>query len=172
MSSLLRSAAALSVALATLVVLVCAPAPRARGSGLGFGWPLAPPVQVTRGFDPPAQRWQAGHRGIDLAAAAGATVRAAGAGVVSFAGRVGGRPVVSIRHDDDLLTTYEPVIATVRLGDRVSRGDPIGTLAAGHPGCAGAACLHWGARRGRGHDSVYFDPRALIGGLRVRLKPL
>lgn len=130
-----------------------------------------PSAPVVRGFDLPEQRWQPGHRGIDLGAAEGAEVRAAGDGIVHHVGVIAGRPVVSIRHDDALLTTYEPVRAVVRRGQHVTRGSVIGTLESGHAGCA-TPCLHWGARRGSGHDAVYIDPRTLLGSVRVRLKPL
>jgi len=132
-----------------------------------YRWPLAGPPPVVRGFDPPARPWLAGHRGVDLAARPGATVTAAGAGVVFFAGPVAGRPVVSIAHPDGLRTTYEPVEPVVAVGDRVAAGDPIGVLSAGHPGCPQPACLHWGVRRG----DDYLDPLLLLGLGRVRLLP-
>ena len=136
-------------------------------AALFFTWPLSP-APVVRSFDPPPQPWLAGHRGADLAGAPGAPVVSAGPGTVLFAGVVAGRGVVSIGHPGGLRTTYEPVAATVRAGDGVRAGDPIGTLAAGHPGCPAAACLHWGLRRGE----AYLDPLALLGRGRVRLLPL
>ncbi|MFI5888823.1 murein hydrolase activator EnvC family protein [Actinoplanes sp. NPDC051513] len=126
------------------------------------------PPRVVRRFDPPPRPWLAGHRGVDLAAAPSAEVVAAGAGTVVFAGEVAGRGVVSVAHPGGLRTTYEPVTATVAVGDRLALGDPIGRLAAGHPGCAAPACLHWGLRR----DDLYLDPLALLGLGRVRLLPL
>ncbi len=136
-----------------------------------YGWPLVPRPAVVRAFDPPEQRWMPGHRGVDLASTAGAVVFSAGAGVVNFAGDVGGKSVVSVRHADGLLTTYEPVTPSVRAGQPVSRGSPIGTLLAGHPGCL-TVCLHWGARRGAGSGARYLNPLALLGEVRVRLKPV
>ncbi len=122
-------------------------------------WPLPPTPRVVRGFDPPAQRWLAGHRGVDLAAVPGDIVVAAGAGVVTFAGPVAGRGVVTVTHGD-LRTTYEPVTATVDVGDVVAAGDPIGTLAAGAGHCGGyPTCLHWGLLRG----GTYLDPLSLLG---------
>jgi murein DD-endopeptidase MepM/ murein hydrolase activator NlpD len=106
---------------------------------------------------------------VDLAAAPGATVRAAGAGTVVFAGQVAGRGVVSVAHPGGLRTTYEPVaVANHRPGDTVGAGEEIGALAPGHPGCPEAACLHWGLRRG----ADYLDPLTLLGLGRVRLLPL
>jgi len=95
-------------------------------------------------------------------------VLAAGDGVVVFAGMVAGRPVVSIDHAGGLRTTYEPVDPTVAAGQQVARGSPVGTLLAGHHGCAVTACLHWGLRRGE----TYLDPLALLEVPRVRLLPM
>ena len=81
----------------------------------------ARPVEgaVTRPFDPPPDRYGAGHRGADLAGAPGSPVLAAGDGVVVFAGMVAGRPVVSVDHAGGLRTTYEPVDAVVGAGQPV-----------------------------------------------------
>lgn len=137
-----------------------------------FSAPLPPRPTVVRAYDPPEQRWLSGHRGVDFAAAPGTEVLAAGDGVIRFAGVVGGKPSVSVMHPNGLITSYEPVRASVQVGARVMRGDRIGTVLAGHPGCPVAACLHWGARRGSGHAAAYTDPLGLLGAVRVRLKPL
>ena len=108
------------------------------------GGPYLPPVlplRVAAGYDPPEQPWQPGHRGVDLAAAEGAAVRAAATGTVSFAGSwwtAGGR-----HRPRRVRTTYEPVAPTVVAGQVVAVGDPIGTIAAGAH-CS-QRCLHWGA---------------------------
>lgn len=124
------------------------------------------PGQVLRGFDPPAQRWLTGHRGVDLALAVGSPVRAADDGRVAFAGVVAGKPVVSIDHADGIRTTYEPVHARVRRGEAVTAGQVIGTLGHPHDGKPG---LHWGARSG---SEDYLDPLSLLGQPVIRLKPL
>lgn len=132
-----------------------------------FGWPVALPVVLTD-FDPPVTPYGSGHRGIDLAAAVGTVVTAAGAGRVVYAGPLAGRGVVSIEHRSGLRTTYEPVLPRVAVGSLVTAGQPIGTVTAGHRPCAPATCLHWGARCG----AVYLDPRSLLPGRwRVRLLP-
>jgi murein DD-endopeptidase MepM/ murein hydrolase activator NlpD len=134
-----------------------------------FVWPLAGPPVVIGKFDPPAEPWLPGHRGVDLAAALEQSVYAAGAGTVSFAGRVAGIGVVSITHANGLRTTYEPVAATVHAGDRVAIGTAIGRIDARLSHCppGSVACLHWGLIRA----GVYLDPLTLLGLGEVRLYP-
>lgn len=133
------------------------------GTGPGARcWPVRGPGArgrpvVLRGFDPPAQPWAAGHRGVDLRASPGTPVRAAAPGEVAFTGRVAGIPIVVIRLPGGLRTTYEPVRATVPVGARVPAGRTVGTLAGPLPHCAGP-CLHWGLLR----DAVYLDPLLLL----------
>ena len=134
----------------------------------GFVLPVAPPPLVLTPFAPPVDRYGAGHRGVDLVAADGSSVVAAGAGVVIFAGGLAGRGVVSIVHEGGLRTTYEPVTAAVPAGASVAAGQLIGALEPGHAGCAPASCLHWGARLA---DRVYLDPMSLLEPWRVRLLP-
>lgn len=130
-------------------------------------WPLRPQPAVVAGFAPPDAPYGAGHRGVDLAGTAGQEVRAALPGTVSFAGRIAGRGVVVVQHGDTR-TTYEPVTATHPVGTEVSAGQVLGTLALVGSHCFPRACLHWGWLRA----SVYLDPLALVGVLRVRLLPL
>ncbi|TCK25420.1 M23 family metallopeptidase [Pseudonocardia endophytica] len=138
-----------------------------RAPGADYAWPMVPTPDVAQPFRAPSFRFGRGHRGADLAGAAGQAVLAAREGTVVFAGRVAGRPVVSVDHPDGLRTTYEPVVATVKPGDRPAVGDPLGVLVAGHAGCA-VACLHWGVRRGK---VDYLDPLVLVRPPRLRLLP-
>lgn len=132
-----------------------------------FGWPLAPPHPVLRQFEAPATPYGPGHRGVDLGGTAGEAVLAAGDGLVLYAGPLAGRSVVSLEHPDGLRTSYEPVRPAVAVGQSVRRGQVIGFLLAGHPGCpAGQVCLHWGVHR----EKEYLDPLRLVTG-QVRLLP-
>ncbi|HET7311603.1 MAG TPA: M23 family metallopeptidase [Mycobacteriales bacterium] len=131
-------------------------------------WPLGGATQVRQGFAPPAQAWLAGHRGVDLLGRPGEWVRASGAGVVHFAGRIAGVGIVSVQHPEGLLTTYQPVRAVVRVGQALRAGQPLGRLMRAGSHCAPAACLHWGMRRG----ASYLDPLGLVGAAKVRLWPL
>jgi murein DD-endopeptidase MepM/ murein hydrolase activator NlpD len=130
-------------------------------------WPLAPAPEVAAPFDPPAQTWSAGHRGVDLLGTPGQQVHTALAGTVTFAGTIAGRGVVVVSHGARR-TTYEPVAASVRRGAEVPSGAMIGTLqrAGGH--CLPRACLHWGLIQG----TTYLDPLTLLGLGPVRLLPL
>ena len=150
-----------------VALLLLGPTVPPHGSG-PYQWPLDGSPPITRPFQPPPEPWRPGHRGVDLGAHAGDPVRAAGPGVVAFAGVVAGRPVVSVDHPGGLRTTYEPVAPVVRAGQAVTAGTVLGTLLAGHAGCPVAACLHWGLRQG----DAYLDPLALLGLAHVRLLPL
>ena len=122
-----------------------------------WGWPLGARPAVGRRFQPPTTAYAAGHRGVDLLGRDGQPVVAAGAGRVSYAGLLAGRGVVVVDHGA-LRTTYEPVSASVRVGEQVALGALLGTLVGGHLGCPVAACLHWGLRRGED----YLDPLQLV----------
>ena len=124
-------------------------------------WPVGSRPLVVRGWEPPATPYGPGHRGVDLAALPSAPVRAVAPGRVSFAGRVGGRGVVSVElsgtGEPPLRTTYGPVHATVRKGDEVTAGDTLGTLDPSPAHCP-ASCLHWGLLRAR----TYLNPLSLL----------
>ncbi|WP_328353933.1 M23 family metallopeptidase [Mycobacterium sp. NBC_00419] len=156
---------------AVIVALLSFAEPAAAQTGR-LQWPLRPPPAVTRGFDAPAPDWHRGHRGVDLAGTPGQEVYAAGPATVVFAGTLAGRPVVSLAHPGGLRTSYEPVDAVVRVGQRVDGSSVLGRLVAGHPGCPAAACLHWGAMWGPAARADYVDPTALLAGTPIRLKPL
>ncbi|CAJ1506463.1 M23 family metallopeptidase [[Mycobacterium] burgundiense] len=157
------------IAAALVLILLAAPA---RAQWPRLDWPLRPAPTVLRSFDAPTPNWQRGHRGVDLGARVEATVYAAGPARVVFAGMLADRPVVSLAHPGGLRTSYEPVRPAVRVGQLVDAASPIGTVQAGHPGCAAPACLHWGAMWGPAARADYVDPLGLLAQTRVRLKPL
>ncbi|PRZ15683.1 peptidoglycan DD-metalloendopeptidase family protein [Nesterenkonia sandarakina] len=120
-----------------------------------------PPVvaEELRPFARPPSLWGAGHRGVDLGPLGDASsIRAPADGEVSFVGVVVDRPVLSIRHGDGYLSSFEPVESSLEVGDRVSAGDPVGTLAQGTGHCA-TPCLHWGVRL----YGEYINPLTLTG---------
>lgn len=132
-----------------------------------WGWPLLGTPDIARPYDPPAQRWLPGHRGVDLAGVRGEPVLSVEAGVVSYSGEIAGVGVLSVTHSDGLRSTYQPVVDRVARGSRVGRGQEIGTLdLGGH--CVLHDCLHLGARRGE----TYVDPTPLLLGVELTLLPV
>lgn len=129
----------------------------------------------------PKENWERGHRGVDIRASPGDEIVASSAGTVAFAGVVAGTPVVSVDHRGGLRTTYEPVRASVRKGQKVRRGEVLGVLADAARLPEGARRdpgLSWGAKVRRGETPkgrakwVYLDPLELIGAAVVRLIPV
>lgn len=121
-----------------------------------WSWPVSPP-RITVAYRAPAHAYGPGHRGIDLAGAVGAEVRPPDDGIVAFVGVVVDRPLITIDHGGGLVSTMEPVRATVSLGASVHRGQPVGTVGTGGHTTPGE--LHLGARR----DDVYLNPLRLLG---------
>jgi murein DD-endopeptidase MepM/ murein hydrolase activator NlpD len=146
-----------TAALAALLGVLPGAAPRA---GPVWSWPVPPPHTVVRPYAAPATRYGPGHRGIDLAAAAGTPVTSPDDGTVRFAGRVVDRGVLSIDHGA-VVSSFEPVRPLVHAGERVMRGEVVAVVAepgATHP----AGVLHLGARVQDG----YVSPLLLLGLLR------
>jgi len=153
-----------TVALATAALLsataASAIAPRVAEPRVTYAPPLAGPLELARRFERPPQPWAAGHRGVDLRTVQGAPVLAPADGVVSFAGSVAGRGVVTVAHPDGRRSSLEPVQPAVTLGERVAAGQQVGTVQPGGSHCAPGTCLHWGVRVG----TAYVDPLGLLPG--------
>jgi murein DD-endopeptidase MepM/ murein hydrolase activator NlpD len=152
----------------SLFLAALSPAP-ARAAGT-WSWPVVGPV--IRGFDPPDTPFGSGHRGIDIATAFDSPVVATQAGVVTFAGPVGGRLFVTIDHGGGLESTYSFLASlAVRRGAVVAAGQVIATSGAGHAGAA-IPHLHFGVKLA----DAYVDPLDYLGPLDVwrfiRLAPL
>jgi murein DD-endopeptidase MepM/ murein hydrolase activator NlpD len=132
-------------------------------------WPVDEPVVVS-GFRPAEPDWTEGHRGVDLHARTGTPVRSITAGRIAYVGQIAGKPVVTVALPGPatLRTTYEPVVASVPVGQRVRAGQVIGVVAARGGHCGGdAGCVHVGLRSPDG----YLDPLRLIMRLPAVLKP-
>jgi len=113
---------------------------------------FAMPAQgkIIRGYD------KRSNQGIDIAAPAGSSVKAAEAGTVSvISSDTNGKGIVIIRHANNLLTVYVGVTgATVAKGAKVSRGQEIGKVASGDP-----AFLHFEVRN---TSKESFDPMTYL----------
>jgi murein DD-endopeptidase MepM/ murein hydrolase activator NlpD len=152
---------------AAILARTPASSPDAAAGTARWMWPAGPPHDLVRPFQAPASRYGAGHRGIDIVAGPGDPVLAPADGVVSFTGVVVDRGVLSIQHDENLVSSFEPVVATVSEGERVSAGQVVGVVASGAH-CSDR-CLHFGVRR----HGQYISPVLFLGGLsRAVLLPL
>lgn len=121
------------------------------------------PAPVIDPFRLPPNPFAAGNRGVDYGTSPGESVHSSSAGVVTFAGPVGGSLHVVVLHSDGVRTSYSFLGSTaVRRGQEVGQGDVIGTT--------GMEPLHFGARRG----DDYVDPLGLfsVGASRVRVRLL
>ena len=153
-----RLALGLAALLTALFVLGAHPAGAA---GAGWAWPVSPRPGVERPFEAPAQKWLPGHRGVDLAAPPGTPLRSPATGVVSFSGVVVDREVLTIDHGDGRKSSFEPVTATVRRGERVERGQVVARVAAPGHGPRGES-VHWGVRE----HGEYVNPLQFVVDLR------
>jgi murein DD-endopeptidase MepM/ murein hydrolase activator NlpD len=127
-------------------------------TALAERWLRPVPGEVARSFDyaRTAPFARGAHRGADLAAPPGATVRAACGGRVVHAGPVAGSDaVVSVRCGARRVSYLPLAAVSVRAGASVRAGSPLGTVAAGHGG------LHVGVRR-EADPFGYEDPLALL----------
>lgn len=133
--------------------------------------------RVIRPFENPAQRWSAGHRGVDLAVPENDRhIYAPAPGKVVFSGTVVNRKVLVIAHPDGRRSTFEPMDETLPVGTRVAAGEVIGTVAGTADGnseqpyrrCS-TPCLYWGVRQGgarrdgSGKTAEYINPMSLLG---------
>ena len=132
--------------------------------------PLAHPVLVHE-FRQPSADWSAGHRGVDYFVKAGESVFASHSGVISFSGNVVNRAVLSIRHENGLISSFEPVCGQIATETRVTTGEKIGHVCSNpsyQSHCGLRLCLHFSLRSTNG----YLSPLVKIGGLSPsRLKP-
>lgn len=123
-------------------------------SARGFSWPLT--GTITSGY---GQRGGRLHAGVDIAARIGTPVRAAKAGTVTFAGTASGYGIaVYLEHDSGEVTRYGHLSRlTVRRGQQVDRGDPIGL--SGNTGNSTGPHLHFEVRAaGRAVDPLPYLP--------------
>ena len=133
--------------------------------------------RVVHPFEKPAQRWSAGHRGVDLAVPENdRRVYAPAPGKVVFSGTIVNRKVLVIAHPDGRRSTFEPMDEALPVGTTVAAGEVIGTVAvtAGSTSerpyrrCT-TVCLYWGVRQGgargdgSGKDAEYINPMSLLG---------
>lgn len=128
-------------------------------------WPVKP-ARIVKAYSPPPKPWLAGHRGVDLAATTGTALFAPADGVISFAGKVAGKSVVSIRHGE-LTSTFEPAVTKLTVGVGVKKGQKFGHVEGGSDHC-GKRCVQWGLKK---KNRVYVNPAAQTVRRHIVLKP-
>lgn len=133
--------------------------------------------RVVHPFEKPAQRWSAGHRGVDLAMPENdRRIYAPAPGKVVFSGTVVNRKVLVLAHPDGRRSTFEPMDEALPVGTTVAAGEVIGTVAVTAGGTSErpyrrctTACLYWGVRQGgargdgSGKTAEYINPMSLLG---------
>lgn len=146
-------------ALCSLCVATLAQAQVARAAGAepSWLWPIDGEHSIRLEYQAPVTEFGRGHRGIDLPVDTGQEVRAPATGIVTYAGTVAGRGVLSLRVGE-YLVSFEPVTAVVSEGDVVVRGAVLGTVGTGSH-CD--ECVHVGVRR----NELYLSPLKLLGSL-------
>lgn len=96
--------------------------------------------KILRGYSSAA----GGNEGLDIAAAAGASVKAAEDGEVALISATAASTIILLRHPDNLYTVYSNVDGvSVKKGQTVRRGQSIAKVASGSP-----SFLHFEIRRG------------------------
>lgn len=132
--------------------------------------PLSEP-KLVREFIQPSSDWSAGHRGVDYEVSEGDPVYATFDGEITFAGRVVNRSTITIRHQNALYSSVEPVCPSVPVGKVVKSGEVLGVVCRSAnylSHCEPDICLHFSLRTSSG----YLSPLLKLGGLSPsRLKP-
>jgi murein DD-endopeptidase MepM/ murein hydrolase activator NlpD len=127
-----------------------------------------PPVvgsQLVNSYKASEAAYESGHRGVDYQVTLSQGVFAPADATVSFVGKVVDRPVLSLSHEGNLVSSYEPVCSSLVVGQEVSAGDLVGEVCEADLGylqhCADAFCLHFSTRR----DGEYLSPLWFTGEL-------
>jgi murein DD-endopeptidase MepM/ murein hydrolase activator NlpD len=139
---------------------------------LSLSWQISSPSQARQSqFSPPVvgssvvhqyrqseTPYSAGHRGVDYEVVLGQGVFASANATVHFVGPVVNRQLISLSHDEQLLSSYEPVCSTLIEGTPVQRGELIGEVCEGdetyEPHCQIQTCLHFSIRK----NGEYLSP--------------
>jgi murein DD-endopeptidase MepM/ murein hydrolase activator NlpD len=153
---------------------------------LSLIWHISSPSQASQvQFSPPVvgssifhqyrqseNEYSAGHRGVDYEVVLGQGVFAPADAAVHFVGTVVNRQLISLSHDEELLSSYEPVCSRLIEGEPVQKGELIGEVCEGDetysPHCQSQTSLHFSIRK----NGEYLSPLWFTGELKnSRLLP-
>ena len=139
---------------------------------LSLSWQISSPSQAGQSqFSPPVvgssviqhyrqseTPYTEGHRGVDYEVALAQGVFAPADATVHFVGTVVNRQLISLSHEGQLLSSFEPVCSRLKKGESVQKGQLIGEVCEGdetyQPHCERRICLHFSIRR----DGEYLSP--------------
>lgn len=129
---------------------------------------LSPPVvgsSVINHYRQSETPYSAGHRGVDYEVSLAQGVFAPADATVHFVGKVVDRQLISLSHDDQLLSSFEPVCSLLTKGENVQKGQLIGEVCEGdqtyQPHCESLSCLHFSIRK----NGEYLSPLWFTGQL-------
>jgi murein DD-endopeptidase MepM/ murein hydrolase activator NlpD len=109
--------------------------------------------------------YSSGHRGVDYEVKLGQGVFAPAVGKVHFVGKVVDRQLISLAHQGELFSAFEPVCSTLKPGQEVKQGDLIGEVCEADEGyqqhCYQMFCLHFSIRK----NGKYLSPLWFTGEL-------
>jgi hypothetical protein len=84
---------------------------------------------------------------------------------VSFVGKVVDRPVLSLSHEENLVSSFEPVCSSLVVGQEVAAGDLVAEVCEADQGyvqhCSDILCLHYSTRK----NGEYLSPLWFTGEL-------
>jgi murein DD-endopeptidase MepM/ murein hydrolase activator NlpD len=127
-----------------------------------------PPVvasQLVHSYKAADTAYGSGHRGVDYQVTLGQGVFAPSDATVSFVGKVVDRPVLSLSHEGNLVSSYEPVCSSLVVGQQVAAGELVAEVCEADQDylqhCTDAFCLHFSTRK----DGEYLSPLWFTGEL-------
>ena len=122
---------------------------------------LSPPVvgsSVIEHYRQSETPYSSGHRGVDYEVALAQGVFAPADATVHFVGQVVNRQLISLSHDGQLLSSFEPVCSKLTKGEPVQKDQLIGEVCEGdetyQPHCERQKCLHFSLRK----NGEYLSP--------------
>ena len=93
-----------------------------------FQWPCNSSCEIVDYFDENLGKFSAGNRGIDLAMKSGEKVFTPYDGEIFFVGKIARKHVLSIKHANNIRSTFVGVKSDLPAGSRVKTGDIIGDV--------------------------------------------
>ena len=96
--------------------------------GMHFNWPCINHCKIVDDFDKNLPKYSAGNRGIDLSMKDGENVYCPYDGEIFYSGKIDGKNIISIKHINNIRTTYVGATSLYKKGDKVLKGEIIGSI--------------------------------------------